>query len=718
MNKSQIAFIICTNNAQYYNESVRYIQELEVPDGYSTDIICIQEADSMTQGYNAGMQASDAKYKVYLHHDTFILNQNFIYDILKVFEKDEKIGMLGVIGARELSTDANCYLNWNIGKIQAYNGRNLFEANLVQFSEEYIEVNAVDGLIMVTQYDIPWREDFLDGWDFYDVSQSLEMRRNGYKVVVPYQETAWCYHDCGVSNLRKYHAYRKKMIQEYPDVFSGEINEDEEREKVTEIKGIESIRESLIQLLEAKSYKELNDIVCSTRQLWLMDTQIREIVNLMEIYSLEKDSISGIHSEWLELGSWKEIYEYYTWIRLVLMRIEHQRKDERAEQLREKIRSGKISRDAIRKISNITLKSTSNVYQYILKEEQEEPLVSVVLPVYNGGEMVRETLESILQQSYQNLEIIVVDDASTDNSREIISSYKDSRMKTIFLEKNRHVCYAANVAFQKATGKYVALIGHDDVWKADKLEKQISFLEEHPAYSVCFTWADIIDENRNVTNERWSEFYKKFCGDNLKQNQWSRKLVLEGNQFCAASACIRRELFEKAGYYRYGLIQLQDYELWMRLLVEGAVYILQENLTYYRRFNQEGKNLSSINQETENRDMHEKQWITESFLEKLSAEKFIQIFGEDMRNPNARGEKEIQCEKAFFLWNRGNCFAEKWFIELLENEECRDILEEKYQFGLKDFYKINMQPMFFDSALVQTVRQQDELLETYRKILQ
>lgn len=78
MNTNQFAFIICTNNVQYYNECVRYIKDLYVPDGYDIDIICIQDADSMTQGYNAGMQASDAAYKVYLHQDTFILNRNFL----------------------------------------------------------------------------------------------------------------------------------------------------------------------------------------------------------------------------------------------------------------------------------------------------------------------------------------------------------------------------------------------------------------------------------------------------------------------------------------------------------------------------------------------------------------------------------------------------------------------------------------------------------------
>ena len=98
MNLKKIAFIICADNSQYYEECVRYIQELHVPEGYCTDILCIQEADSMAQGYNGGMNASDAKYKVYIQQNTFILNRDFLNDMLRIFAGDAKIGMLGVLG--------------------------------------------------------------------------------------------------------------------------------------------------------------------------------------------------------------------------------------------------------------------------------------------------------------------------------------------------------------------------------------------------------------------------------------------------------------------------------------------------------------------------------------------------------------------------------------------------------------------------------------------
>ncbi len=716
MNTKQIAFIICTNNVQYYSECVRYIQELDVPEGYSTDIISIQEADSMTQGYNAGMQASDAKYKVYLHQDTFILNKNFIADILRVFQQDETIGMMGVIGAQNLSANANCYLDWNIGNILTYNGRNIYQGNFAQVQDETIFVKAIEGLLMVTQYDVPWREDFLNGWDFYDVAQSLEMQKHGYKVVVPYQENPWCYHDCGVSSSKDYDTYRKKMLLEYPEVFTEEINEEEVLRRQKEILEMESIRKSLIQMMEAGAYEQLREIAKEIREIWPMDTQIREIVNMMEIYSIEKECVAGTHSEWLDFHNWEKTYEYYNWIRRVLIRIEYQREDERAGELKEKVEAGKISRDAIRKISGIALKNTSNVYKYLLKEEREMPLVSVVVAVYNGETVIGETLESILQQTYQNIEVIVIDDASTDNSKKIIESYEDSRIKTIFLEKNHNICYAGNIGFQQATGKYIAVAGHDDVWKQDKLEKQISFLEEHPSYSVCFTWADIVDENGALNNEKWGGLYARFSRDNMEANQWSRKLIMEGNYFCAPSACIRSECLKKSGYYRYALVQLQDYDLWIRLLNEGPVYVLQEKLTYYRRFNEAGKNLSTISMETQNRDRHETQWIQDNYIEKLPAEKFVQVFRQDMKNPDVRSEKEILCEKAFLLWELRNCFAEKHFIELFEDDECRGILEEKYQFELKDFYKMNTQPMYFDNTLLETVRYQERLIENYRKM--
>ena len=95
-NDKKFSFIICSNNKQYETECIRYINALNIPDGYSIEIIVVHNARSMTSGYNAAMLSSDAKYKIYLHHDTFIINKNILFDILEQF-KYSSVGMIGVV---------------------------------------------------------------------------------------------------------------------------------------------------------------------------------------------------------------------------------------------------------------------------------------------------------------------------------------------------------------------------------------------------------------------------------------------------------------------------------------------------------------------------------------------------------------------------------------------------------------------------------------------
>lgn len=92
MNDKKICFIMCVNDKLYEEECIRYIQKLNVPEGYEVEQLSIWDAPSMAAGYNEGMRQSDAKYKVYLHQDVFVVYQNFIYEFLKIFSQDSKIG--------------------------------------------------------------------------------------------------------------------------------------------------------------------------------------------------------------------------------------------------------------------------------------------------------------------------------------------------------------------------------------------------------------------------------------------------------------------------------------------------------------------------------------------------------------------------------------------------------------------------------------------------
>ena len=326
-----------------------------------------------------------------------------------------------------------------------------------------------------------------------------------------------------------------------------------------------------------------------------------------------------------------------------------------------------------------------------------EDKVSVIIAVYNGADFVKYTLDSILLQTYKNLEIIVVDDASTDNSRDVISSFIDSRIKTVFLEKNRNVCYAANKGLSMASGNYIAFCGHDDLWKSEKIEKQITFLQENEEYGACFSCADVINENNEICNAKHPLLRRTLHTYNYPDSLMVRKMFFSDNKLCASSAFIRKKVLDETGGFRYGLVQCQDYDLWMRILAKTHIYIVPEILTLYRKFSVESRNLSSVTQATQNRTMHETQWLMDDFLFSLTKERFKQIFSKDMTNPAASTDMEILCEKIFLLSKTENCFAVKRWIELLEDEEFRNILEEKYNFELTDFYKWNQNSMLFDA---------------------
>lgn len=217
MNNKKICFVTCVNNDRQYKECLLYINNLKIPEGYEIDYISIKEVGSITSGYNAAMNGTDAKYKVYLHQDTYIINENFIYDMLNIFNQDDEIGMIGVAGAKTIPTNAIWWESIHkYGKVYESHTGNMELLAFNNIEKNYEEVKAIDGLIMITQYDLPWREDIFEGWHFYDTSQSVEFNLAGYKVVVPKQDECWCIHDCGLVNTKNnYDFYRNIFLDEY-----------------------------------------------------------------------------------------------------------------------------------------------------------------------------------------------------------------------------------------------------------------------------------------------------------------------------------------------------------------------------------------------------------------------------------------------------------------------------------------------------------------------
>lgn len=217
MNENKICFISCVNDDVFYKECLLYINQLYIPEGYEVEHRYVKGAQSMLSGYNKLMNQSDAKYKVYLHQDTFIINKNFIYDILAIFESNKNIGLIGMCGAEVLPTNAVWWEALNkYGKVYESHTGVLKELSFNSYDYEFAQVQAVDGYLMVTQYDLEWNESVFEGWHFYDISQSTEFRLAGYDIVVPKQVKPWCIHDCGLVDVGDdYDKARLKFLDYY-----------------------------------------------------------------------------------------------------------------------------------------------------------------------------------------------------------------------------------------------------------------------------------------------------------------------------------------------------------------------------------------------------------------------------------------------------------------------------------------------------------------------
>ncbi|MCM1302712.1 MAG: glycosyltransferase family protein [Lachnospiraceae bacterium] len=221
MNDHKFAFILCTNDALLLEECVHYINQLSVPDGYEVDLLTIADAAGITQGYNEAMLASDARYKIYLHQDVFILNRYLLYDLLSVFSSDPQIGMIGMVGYEKISPDGIMWYARRSGGLYTRNPDSpyprLADYRYSLAEDGYDLVACIDGFFMATCRDLRWNTDKLDGWDFYDAFQSIRFLSEGYKIAVPRQAHPWCMHDDNrFPSLFHYDRYRQIFMQAYP----------------------------------------------------------------------------------------------------------------------------------------------------------------------------------------------------------------------------------------------------------------------------------------------------------------------------------------------------------------------------------------------------------------------------------------------------------------------------------------------------------------------
>jgi glycosyltransferase involved in cell wall biosynthesis len=205
----------------------------------------------------------------------------------------------------------------------------------------------------------------------------------------------------------------------------------------------------------------------------------------------------------------------------------------------------------------------------------DKPLVSIVLPVYNAGVYLKEAIQSILDQTYTNFELIIINDGSTDDSEKLIKSFTDDRIRYIY-QQNTGLAGALNTGLKASNGKYIARQDQDDISLKERLQKQVEFLEKHPNVNLLGTRAQVFTDDQKEMKMH----------DHATVPAILHFDLLFDNPFVHSSVMFRKESIEQIGYYNDDRSYFEDYELWSRFVLKGKVANLRDVLVYYRHHEQ------------------------------------------------------------------------------------------------------------------------------------
>lgn len=329
----------------------------------------------------------------------------------------------------------------------------------------------------------------------------------------------------------------------------------------------------------------------------------------------------------------------------------------------------------------------------------EQPLVSIVMVNYNHEDYIEEAICSVIAQTYENWELIIVDDGSTDASPKIVEQYSkaDSRIKFYPQSSNEHICMATNIGYSYVTGDFVARIDSDDVWCGEKLQKQMEYMEKHPEGDLCFTKLDIIDEDGKNINQSSQVLYDIYNTRQTDKKGWIRHFFYYGNTLIQSTLLMKREVLDVIGGFNPIYVQSHDFDFFTRAIMKYDFIFLEEPLVKYRRIDKQN---SAWNEKNNVRFFNEHMNIRYHFFDQMPDELFRESFGNDFVNPDSDSHEEFLCEQAFLLCRciRGEDINPVLGLiklgELLQNSELKDVLKEKFHYTQKDFYEQTVRRLF------------------------
>lgn len=215
--------------------------------------------------------------------------------------------------------------------------------------------------------------------------------------------------------------------------------------------------------------------------------------------------------------------------------------------------------------------------------------VSVIIPTYNRAEFLRSAIASVLDQTFQDFEIIVVDDASKDNASEVVSSFNDQRIKYIRHGVNKGGSAARNTGIVNSNYEYIAFLDDDDEWLPEKLKMQVDLLQNcSPNIGGIYTGHSVLDKHSKSILNIWTPKKRGDIYDDMFKANWLGT---------TSSLLLRRECFERVGLFDESLPSFQDYDMWIRISNEFHFeYIKEPLLKYYAHGNKIWTNFEGLSQ--------------------------------------------------------------------------------------------------------------------------
>lgn len=318
------------------------------------------------------------------------------------------------------------------------------------------------------------------------------------------------------------------------------------------------------------------------------------------------------------------------------------------------------------------------------------PSISVVIPVYNGEQTIRETIESILNQTFCDLEVIVINDGSQDSTLDTVKSIPDPRLQ-VFSYTNAGLATSRNRGIFHAAGDYISFIDADDLWTPDKLDSQFQALQQHPQAALAYSWTDYIDES--------SQFIRRGSHAQPHGNVYSHLLL---NNFIenGSNPLIRKQALIEIGGFDETLKAAEDWDLYLRLAARYPVVVVPLPQILYRE-SRHSMTTNVVRQEKETLKVIEKAFIqapeTLQPLKKISlANLYKYLLFKSLENTNQRASQTLSLRFLYqTVFNQPFLLRTRYFWTLLIKIMLLTLLPPKQsQFLIKKLnQRFNFNPL-------------------------